>query len=52
MSANKGKSLIHYEHLATENANLTPLNREMFQRLLQSIDARINLEVHMSMKSK
>ena len=43
MSANEGKCLIHYEHLATENANLTPLNRETFQRLLQSKDARINL---------
>ena len=43
MSANEGKCLIHYEHLATENANLTPLNRETFQGLLQSKDARINL---------
>ena len=43
MSANEGICLIHYEHLATENANLTPLNRETFQRLLQSKDARINL---------
>ena len=42
MSANEGKCLIHYEHLATENANLTPLNWETFQRLLQSKDARIN----------
>ena len=43
MSVNEGKCLIHYEHLATENANLTPLNRETFQRLLQSKDDRINL---------
>ena len=43
MSVNKDKCLIHYEHLATENANLTPLNKETFQRLLQSKDARINL---------
>ena len=43
MSANEGKCLIHYEHLATEDASLTPLNRETFQRLLQSKDARINL---------
>ena len=43
MSVNEGKCLIHYDHLATENANLTPLNRETFQRLLQSKDARINL---------
>ena len=43
MSVNEGKCLIHYEHLATENANLTPLNRETFQRLPQSKDARINL---------
>ena len=43
MSANEGKCLIHYEHLATENANITPLNGETFQRLLQSKDARINL---------
>ena len=43
MSTNEGKCLIHYEHLATENANLTPLNRETFQRLLQCKDARINL---------
>ena len=43
MSVNEGKCLIHYEHLVTENANLMPLNRETFQRLLQSKDARINL---------
>ena len=43
MSVNEGKCLIHYEHLVTENANLTPLNRETFQRLLQTKDARINL---------
>ena len=43
MSANEGKCLIHCEHLATENANLTPLSQEMFQQLLQSRDAIINL---------
>ena len=43
MSANECKCLIHYEHLAIENAILTPLNRETFQRLLQSKDARIKL---------
>ena len=43
MSVNDGKCLTHYEHLATENANLMPLNQETFQRLLQSKDARINL---------
>ena len=43
MSANEDKCLIHYEHLVTENANLMPLNRETFQRLLQRKDARINL---------
>ena len=43
MSVNEGKCLIHYGPLTTENASLTPLNRETFQRLLQSKDARINL---------
>ena len=43
MSANESECLIHCEHMATEIASLTPLNRETFQRLPQSKDARINL---------
>ena len=43
MPANEGKCVIRYEHLATENANFMPLNRETFQRLLQGKDARMNL---------
>ena len=52
MSANEGKYLIHYEHLATENAILMPLNQETFKDCSKAKMPKSALEVHMSMKSK